>query len=107
MDRMVERHPEVVFVMAHPGEYGEFMRHMARAQKSRNYYLDLSGYGVFRYGMLRHAIDVMGAERILFGSDFPTCNPAMYLGSVTMDGLISDEERELILSGNAKRLLGL
>lgn len=107
MDHMVAAHPDVVFAAAHPGEYGEFMRHLKRAKLSDNYYLDLSGYGVFRYGMLRRAIDEMGAERILFGSDFPTCNPAMYLGAVTMDGLITDQEREMILSGNAKRLLGL
>jgi len=31
----------------------------------------------------------------------------MYLGAVTMDGLITDEERRLILSDNAKRLLKL
>lgn len=107
MDKMVAAHPDVVFVAAHPGEYGEFMRHLKRAKLSDNYYLDLSGYGVFRYGMLRRAIDEMGAKKILFGSDFPTCNPAMYLGAVTMDGLITEREREMILSGNAKRLLGL
>ncbi len=107
MDRMVSAHPDVAIVAAHPGEYGEFMRHMKRAEMSENYYIDLSGYGVFRYGMLRHAVDCMGADRVLFGSDFPTCNPAMYLGAVTMDGLMTDAEREKILSGNAKRLLGL
>lgn len=107
MDRMVQRHPGTVFVAAHPGEYGEFMRHMERMKKSRNYYLDLSGYGIFRFGMLRHAIDLFGPERFLYGSDFPTCNPGMYLGGVVNDTLIRENEKELILSGNAERLLML
>lgn len=107
MDKMVAAHPNVRFVSAHPGEYPDFMRHIERAKLSKNYYLDLSGTGLFRYGMLRRAIDDMGLEHILFGSDFPTCNPAMFLGAVLMDPLLTDNERERILSGNAKALLEL
>lgn len=107
MDRMVEKHPHVVFVAAHPGEYGAFMRHMERMRKSDRYYLDLSGYGIFRHGMLRHALDLFGPERFLYGSDYPTCNPAMYLGGVLLDELIAPDEKRLLLAGNAKRLLGL
>jgi predicted TIM-barrel fold metal-dependent hydrolase len=107
MDKMVKAHPGVIFVAAHPGEYGEFIRHMERMKMSKNYYLDLSGYGIFRHGMLRHAIDEFGPERFLFGSDYPTCNPAMYIGGVLLDDLITDEEKELIFSKNAKRLLNL
>lgn len=107
MDRMVEKHRDIVLVAAHPGEYGDFMRHMERMKKSENYYLDLSGYGLFRHGMLRHAIDLFGAERFLYGSDFPTCNAAMYLGGVLLDPLITDEEKAMVFAGNAKRILGI
>ena len=54
MDKMVKKHPDIVFVAAHPGEYNEFMRHMERMKLSENYYLDVSGYGIFRHGMFRH-----------------------------------------------------
>lgn len=107
MDKMVREHPGIVFVAAHPGEYGEFCRHMERMKLSENYYLDTSGYGIFRHGMLRHAVDLFGAERFIFGSDYPTCNPAMYLGGVVLDPTITDSEAELILSKNAKRILGI
>ncbi|MBQ4527021.1 MAG: amidohydrolase [Clostridia bacterium] len=107
VDEMVKNHKDVIFVAAHPGEYTDFMRHVERMKLSENYYLDLSGYGIFRYGMLRHAIDSFGAERILFGSDYPTCNPGMYVGGVLFDKLIKDSEKEKIFSLNAKRLLGL
>lgn len=105
MDEMVKKHKDVLFVAAHPGEYGDFMRHIERMKFSENYYLDLSGYGMFRYGMLRRAIDCFGADRIIFGSDYPTCNPGMYIGGVLFDDLITDSEKEKIFSLNAKNLL--
>ena len=107
MDKFVKLHKNVKIVAAHPNEYGDFMRHMERMKMSDNYYLDISGYGVFREGMLRHAIDTAGVDRILFGSDYPTCNVAMYVGAVLLDDLITDKEKEAIFSLNAKRLLGL
>ena len=107
MDEMVKKHKDIIFVAAHPGEYKEFMRHIERMKMSENYYLDLSGYGIFRYGMLRRAIDTFGIDRILFGSDYPTCNPGMYIGGVLFDRLITDSEREKIFSLNAKKLLGI
>ena len=107
MDEMVRKHPKTIFVAAHPGEYGDYMRHLERMKMSENYYLDLSGTGLFRHGMLRHGIDEFGPERFIFGSDYPTCNPAMFIGGVAMDTLLTDEEKSLILAGNAKRLLGL
>lgn len=107
IDDMVRNHKDIVFVAAHPGEYTDFMRHIERMKMSENYYLDVSGYGIFRYGMLRRAIDSFGADRILFGSDFPTCNPGMYIGGVLFDKLISDTEKEKIFSLNAKKLLDL
>jgi predicted TIM-barrel fold metal-dependent hydrolase len=107
MDAMVLAHPDTVFVAAHPGEFTAFSRHMKRMATSANYYLDLSGTGLFRHGMLRHAIDDFGPERFLFGSDFPTCNPAMFVGGVALEPLLSDEEKRLVLAGNARRLLGL
>lgn len=107
MDRMVQKHPKTIFVAAHPGEYADYMRHLNRMEMSENYYLDLSGTGLFRHGMLRHGIDAFGAERFLFGSDYPTCNSSMFIGGVALDTLISEEEKQMIFAGNAKRLLGM
>lgn len=105
LDIMVKNHKDVLFVAAHPGEYEDFMRHIDRMKMYENYFIDLSGYGLFRYGMLRHAIDCVGVDRILFGSDYPTCSPAMYIGGVLLDKLITDSEKEKIFSLNARRIL--
>ena len=104
---MVKKHPDTIFVAAHPGEYPQYMRHLERMAWSENYYLDLSGTGFFRHRMLRHGIDTRGAHRFLFGSDYPTCNPSMFIGGVALDPLLTEEEKQQIFSGNAKRLLNL
>nr|MBQ4318691.1 amidohydrolase family protein [Clostridia bacterium] len=75
-------------------------------EKYPNAYLDLSGTGLFRYAMLAHGVNRVGAERFLFGTDFPVCNAAMQVAAVLSEYL-TDEDYELIFSGNAKRLLGL
>ncbi len=105
MDEMVRKHPDAIFVAAHPGEYKDYMRHLSRMKMSENYYLDLSGTGLFRHGMLRRGMDECGAERFLFGSDYPTCNPAMFIGGVLLDTLITEKEKKMIFADNAKRLL--
>ena len=50
---------------------------------------------------------MQGVDKILFGSDYPTCNPAMYIGGVLLDDLITPEEKQKIFYDNAKRLLGI
>lgn len=107
MDRMVLSHKHVTMVMAHPGELDSFLRHLRRMDMSENYYLDVSGTGLFRHGMLARGIVEQGADRFLFGSDYPTCNPAMFVGGVLLDELISREDKEKILYTNAKKLLHL
>lgn len=106
IDEMVKKHPKVTFVAAHPGDGENPQRHFERMKMSENYYLDLSGTGIFRHGVLRHGIDKCGSERFLFGSDFPICSPAMYIGELALNPLYTDEERKNIFSENAKRLLG-
>lgn len=105
MDKMVKRHPDLIFVAAHPGEFTALCEHIERMKKYDNYYLDISGTGLFRYGCLRRIIDAVGSDRLFFGSDYPICSPAMFLGGVLLDSTLSDTEKENILSNNAKKLL--
>ena len=107
MERLIARYKDVTFVAAHPGETDFVEMHISRMQKYDNYYLDVSGTGLFRQGMLSHVINKVGSERILFGSDFPTCTPNMFVGGVVNDYLISDKDKENVLYNNAKRLLKL
>jgi predicted TIM-barrel fold metal-dependent hydrolase len=55
---------------------------------------------------IAEAVQRIGAERVIFGSDGPGCNPRLEVEKVRMLGLGRDTERR-ILGGNASRLLGL
>ena len=106
---VLENCPGLNIILAHPGEpWGE---NGAKARFDfvagyKNLHMDISGYGLFRWNMLRAAIDRCGADKLIFGSDMPTCSAGMYLYGVLSENL-TDEEMRLVLSGNFKRLLGM
>ena len=106
MEAMAKAHPHVQFVFAHPGEKANVLRHIEIMRSLENVSLDISGTGILRYGVIRRLVSQCGAERILFGTDYPIGGPEVYIASVLSEK-ITDRERELIFSGNAKRLLGL
>ena len=104
MRKIAKEHSSTQFVFAHPGEATRVNEHIEVMMDCDNVYLDLSGTGLFRYGMLKHLVTKVGADRIIFGSDYPICNPGMYIAGVDFEK-ITDREKELIFSKNAKRLL--
>ena len=51
-------------------------------------------------------IQLVGADKILFGTDYPLLTPGRLLKEI--DSLdLPEETKSLILSGNAQRLLGI
>ena len=56
--------------------------------------------------MLAAGVKAVGAERILFGTDYPITNPGMYVQAVLGEH-ISEEEKEKIFYKNAQRILKL
>lgn len=104
MEELVKKHPKNIIIAAHPGEKERFLKQLERMRLSENFYLDLSGTGLFRLGVINRGIKEFGAERFLFGTDFPVCSPAMYVGGVAYEPLFTEEEKKLILSENARRL---
>ena len=106
MRKIAKEHKATRFVFAHPGEASRVEEHISVMLECDNVYLDISGTGLFRYGMLKHLVTKVGADRIIFGSDYPICNPNMYIAGVAFEQ-ISDNEKEMIFSKNAKTLLGI
>lgn len=103
IEPIVRNFPKLNVVMAHPDEKRTYMKRLALMKQYKNLYLDLSGTGLFRWGMLRYGVGEVGAERFLFGSDFPICNAAMNAAAVCAEYL-TDEQKQLIFSGNYLRL---
>lgn len=52
-------------------------------------------------------VDEIGAHKVVFGTDYPICDLQMYIGAIAHDELLTDNEKRLILSENAKRILKL
>lgn len=104
MNRMLREHPNITFVAAHPGDHERLFEHEEMLKRHKNLYLDLSGGGLFRFGMLKYLTEKVGSEKILFGTDYPICNPRMYVQAVCGEE-ISEADREAIFYRNAQRML--
>ena len=66
--RLAARHPGVSFILAHIGGGGDYAHTFAAVHDVPNVLLDISGSGVDR-GMLDDALQAVGPERLLWGSD--------------------------------------
>jgi lipopolysaccharide/colanic/teichoic acid biosynthesis glycosyltransferase len=72
-----------------------------------NYYVDISGSGIHRYGATKRLIDEIGVDKVIFGSDYAIANLQMYVDGVLNDHLLTAEEKRLIFADNAKRILDI
>lgn len=61
---------------------------------------------LYEPSVYRIATELVGAEKILLGSDFPLLSPGRYLREIAASGLDA-KARELVEGRNAARLLGL
>jgi predicted TIM-barrel fold metal-dependent hydrolase len=106
--RFIERWPGVQVVAAHWGGGLPFYALMPTVKKVLgNTYFDTAAGGLlYRSVVYRHAVEMVGAGQILFGSDFPFLSQKRGLREVERAPL-DEEARRQILGENARRLLGL
>jgi predicted TIM-barrel fold metal-dependent hydrolase len=102
LEELGKRHPETTFIIAHAG--GMWVKAFQYAQPYPNICFDVCGFDPER-GIVEKAVEVLGAERVYYGSDAPGRNYAAQLAKVRYAD-ISDRDKALILGGNAARLLG-
>jgi len=98
---MAARHPKTMIVMAHLTGAGE--RGLKDIAPYPNLHVDISG-GEPEAGMVELAVRLLGAERVVYGTDTPIRSYGATLGKV-LDAKLTRRERDLILFGNAQRLL--
>lgn len=97
--KLAERYPEAKLIMAHLG--GEPFHGIRNVAKYKNVWIDHSGTLVGSDD-LRHTVDLVGADRVLFGSDMPIAFASCY-GQV-LECQLTDEEREKIFWKNTAAL---
>ena len=77
-------------------------------QLHSNTFFEMSHAQPWGKEQLECAVKVLGADHILFGTSYPVRPVWLLEGAAFVDSLdISDEEKELILHGNAERLYHL
>ncbi len=105
-EAVAQRYPRASFIMAHGCAWdgidpaGASLYGMARHVP--NLYVDVAGSAAYR-GALRSLIDLVGIDKILYGSDFPIMDFAFEVGRITL-GDFTGEERAALCAGNALRI---
>jgi hypothetical protein len=98
---LARRHPGTRILMAHLTAAG--IRGVLDIKACPNVSVDTSGSPPVA-GLVEYAVEHLGAERVLFGSDFPIRDFACQLGRLEGADL-TESEREKLLWKNAARLL--
>ena len=70
-----------------------------------NVYFEFAGSGI-NCEVIRNALDVLGPERLLFGTDQDLFDAGFELGGY-WDAGFTPEQAEMIMYTNAKRVFGL
>lgn len=103
--RALDRFPNLTVIAAHMGGWSHWDEAFEYLGPTACY-LDISSCTMFMPAeQIATYIRAFGAHRVLFGTDFPVWNPSTEVNTFLALPL-SDEEKEMIASGNAKRLLG-
>jgi predicted TIM-barrel fold metal-dependent hydrolase len=106
--RFAENFPDVNLVCAHWGGGLPFYVLMPEvAEALSNVYFDTAASPfLYRDDIFEHVANLVGPDKILFGSDHPLVRQDRIVKSVRSLSL-SEEARSMILGENARRLLGL
>lgn len=99
-----QKYPECTFIFAHIGNK-LWKKTCKFAKFQKNVILCISGL-IFEIGFLEEAVENVGDERVVFGSDFVFVNLSINLGIVKCSSL-SKESKNKILGLNMKRILKL
>lgn len=95
--------PEARIVLGHMGGYFHAEEAIEVAMRNEGIYLETSATPF--PDRVREAVDAIGADRVLFGSDGPGAPPRLEVRKVLLAGLSPENQRK-VLRDNALALLG-
>ncbi len=101
--QIAQRHPDVNFILGHSG--GNWEMGYRIVQDLPNVYAEVAG-GDPELGQTEMGVAMLGADRIVYGSDAPGRSFASQISKVH-GADISEADRAKILGGNMQRMLGL
>jgi predicted TIM-barrel fold metal-dependent hydrolase len=106
-EAMLRSYPNAQFLSAHVGAWDGAAPHYAieLCRDYPNLHCELCS-SVVHTGALERLVELVGADRVVHGSDTPLMDAGYQLGRVTTARL-GDDDKRLILRDNARRLFGL
>jgi len=101
--------PDMTVIMGHMGgdglEGAGWRSGIAAAKSRPNIYLEVCGSSLHR-DRIGEAVQALGDDRILYGSDMTLLNPSMTIGTIE-EANIPEHSKKKILADNAARILAL
>ncbi len=107
--QLIDTFPQNKIVLAHWGGglfFFSLLKKEVKQRLNRVYFDTAASPYLYDADVYRLAIDLIGVEKVLFGSDFPLLPPARYFDEMKAAGL-SEEEMQQICGGNAAELFNL
>ncbi len=107
--KFLETHQGLKVVLAHWGgglPFYELMPEVAELTRNVSYDTAASSY-LYDQRVFRAVIDMVGAERVVWGSDHPVLGMGRFLRRTLRDPTLSEDELNAILGDNARRIYRL
>lgn len=104
MENLAKRFPEATIILAHMGLTAWFET-ITMAALYDNLILDTAASRNW-YRIINFAIEQVGEDRIVWGSDFPATNIGPEMAKIT-EADITDAQKSKLLGENAARILGI
>jgi predicted TIM-barrel fold metal-dependent hydrolase len=113
-----DRHPDLQLVLGHWGELllfwldrADSLSRVAGLDRKVSEYvrtnLHITCSGMLNPTLLRHALEVTTADRLLFSTDHPFQRPTRADIDAFLTAFPTDEDRERFTAGNARALFGI
>jgi predicted TIM-barrel fold metal-dependent hydrolase len=105
MEYIIQKYPDTTIVFPHFGpSANDIFKRLDLVAKNHNCYMDTSGAGHERVGMLEYSMKSIGPDRVLFGSDFTINDPSGVIARVE-NSFLTEEQKRKVLSQNLEALL--
>lgn len=101
-----DRYPEGRFIIAHLETTSEGLYPRLEMLAGReNLFLDVSGSAMGHHGWIKKAVETLGAERVLFGSDLPAALDPVIAVECVKHSHLPEESQAQVFDGTFQRLL--
>jgi predicted TIM-barrel fold metal-dependent hydrolase len=104
IDRLAAQCPETTIILAHIGGFFSGESALNVAERRKNVLVDTSEIPFPE--MVRKAVDRLGAEKVLWGTDAPCCDIRHEIRKVELAG-ITESQMQLLFAENYSRLMGI